>query len=76
MFNIYVKLMEECSEVIHACSKVLKRGRHGVAKQDLSREGGVVEAIIGLMIDRGLIDIQTKESASIRTENRYKDLET
>ena len=52
MLNIYVKLMEECSEVIHACSKVLKRGRHGVEKQDLSREVGDVEAIIGLMIDR------------------------
>ena len=74
MFNIYVKLMEECAEVIHASSKVLKRGRHGVEKQYLSEEVGDVQAIIGLMIDQGLIDMQTARRKKDSTENKYRNL--
>ena len=43
-FNLYVKLMEECGETIHAAAKVLKRGRHGVEKYILSEECGVIWA--------------------------------
>ena len=74
MFNIYVKLMEECAEVIHASSKVLKRGRHGVEKQYLSEEIGDLQAIIGLMIDQGLIDMQTARRKKNSTENKYRNL--
>lgn len=74
MFNIYVKLMEECAEVIHASSKVLKRGRHGVEKQYLSEEVGDLQAIIGLMIDQGLIDMQTARRKKNSTENKYRNL--
>ena len=74
MFNLYVKLMEECAEVIHASSKVLKRGRHGVEKQYLSEEVGDVQAIIGLMIDQGLIDMQTARRKKDSTENKYRNL--
>ena len=74
MFNIYVKLMEECAEVIHASSKVLKRGRHGVEKQYLSEEVGDLQAIIGLMIDQGLIDMQTARRKKDSTENKYRNL--
>ena len=74
MFNLYVKLMEECAEVIHASSKVLKRGRHGVEKQYLSEEVGDVQAIIGLMIDQGLIDMQTARRKKDSTENEYRNL--
>ena len=74
MFNLYVKLMEECAEVIHASSKVLKRGRHGVEKQYLSEEVGDVQAIIGLMIDQGLIDMQTARRKKNSTENKYRNL--
>ena len=74
MFNIYVKLMEECAEVIHASSKVLKRGRHGVEKQYLSEEVGDLQAIIGLMIDQGLIDMQTAKRKKYATEEKYRNL--
>ena len=74
MFNIYVKLMEECAEVIHASSKVLKRGRHGVEKQYLSEEIGDLQAIIELMIDQGLIDMQTARRKKNSTENKYRNL--
>ena len=74
MFNIYVKLMEECAEVIHASSKVLKRGLNGVEKQYLSEEVGDLQAIIGLMIDQGLIDMQTARRKKNSTENKYRNL--
>ena len=66
--------MEECAEVIHASSKVLKRGRHGVEKQYLSEEVGDLQAIIGLMIDQGLIDMQTARRKKNSTENKYRNL--
>ena len=72
MFSIYVKLMEECAEVIQASSKVLKRGRHGVEKQLLSEEIGDVQAIIGLMVDRGLVDESTIARKQYQTESKYK----
>ena len=72
MFSIYVKLMEECAEVIQASSKVLKRGRHGVEKQLLSEEIGDVQAIIGLMVDKGLVDESTIARKQYQTESKYK----
>ena len=72
MFSIYVKLMEECAEVIQASRKVLKRGRHGVEKYQLSEEIGDVQAIIGLMVDRGLVDESTIARKQYQTESKYK----
>ena len=73
MFSIYVKLMEECAEVIQASSKVLKRGRHGVEKQLLSEEVWDVQAIINLMVDQGLLDISTIVRKQNQTEIKYKN---
>ena len=72
MFSIYVKLMEECAEVIQASSKVLKRGRYGVEKYQLSEEIGDVQAIIGLMVDQGLLDESTIARKQYQTESKYK----
>jgi|TARA_R110002074_G_scaffold271067_1_gene442804 NTP pyrophosphatase (non-canonical NTP hydrolase) len=73
-FNLYVKLMEECGETIHAAAKVLKRGRHGVEKYILSEECGDVLACIDLMESRGLIDIATVYSKKRRTISKYEKL--
>jgi len=66
--------MEECAEVIHASSKVLKRGRHGVEKEHLSEEIGDVEAIIELMKERGLLHLPTIQAKKEFTKNKYKEL--
>ena len=66
--------MEECAEVIHASSKVLKRGLNGVEKQYLSEEVGDVQAIIGLMVDQGLVDESTIARKQYQTENKYRNL--
>ena len=73
-FNLYVKLMEECGETIHAAAKTLKRGRHGVEKYVLSEECGDVLACIELMEARGLIDIQTVYSKKRITISKYDNL--
>jgi len=66
--------MEECAEVIHASSKVLKRGLNGVEKQYLSEEVGDLQAIIGLMVDQGLVDESTIARKQYQTENKYRNL--
>mgnify|MGYP003329267614 CR=1 FL=1 len=70
-FNLYVKLMEECGEVVRAASKVLKRGRHGVEKQHLSEEIGDVIACVELLQERGLIDMQTMKRKQLRALSKY-----
>ena len=65
--------MEECAEVIQASSKVLKRGRYGVEKYQLSEEIGDVQAIIGLMVDQGLLDESTIARKQYQTESKYKN---
>ncbi|MFP6669859.1 MAG: hypothetical protein VB857_00470 [Pirellulaceae bacterium] len=70
-FNLYVKLMEECGETVQAASKVLKRGRHGVEKYNLSEECGDVLACIEMMEARGLLDSQTMNAKKLITLNKY-----
>ena len=72
-FNLYVKLMEDCGEVVRAASKVLKRGRHGVEKQQLSEEIGDVAACIELLQQRGLIDTQSMRRKQLRTLSKYSN---
>ncbi len=74
-FNLYVKLMEECGEVVRACSKVLKRGRHGVENQQLEEEIGDVLAIIELLKDKKVLNLNTIIDKQLETYKKYGDLE-
>ena len=75
MFNLYVKLMEECGEVVRACSKVLKRGRGGVEEQQLAEEIGDVLAVIDLLRRKGAIDMRVVERKREATYEKYIHLE-
>ena len=72
-FNLYVKHKEECGAVVRAGSKVLKRGRHGVEKQQLSEEVGDVLACIELLQQRNLIDNQSMKRKQLRTLSKYSN---
>ena len=74
-FNLYVKLMEECGEVVRACSKVLKRGRHGVENQQLEEEIGDVLAIIELLKDKKVLNLNRIIDKQLETYKKYGDLE-
>ena len=65
--------MEECGEVVRAASKVLKRGRHGVEKQQLSEEIGDVIACIELLHQRNLIDNPSMKRKQLRTLSKYSN---
>ena len=55
--------MEECGELVQACSKVY---RHGNKKEDrklLSEEVGDVLAMMNLLCDAGLVDLDEKRKA-------------
>ena len=75
MFNLYVKLMEECGEVVRACSKVLKRGRSGVEEQQLAEEIGDVLAVLDLLRRKGAIDMRKVELKRQETYEKYIYLE-
>ena len=74
-FNLYVKLMEECGEVVQACSKVLKRGRHGVEEENLSKEVGDVLAVIRLLQSKDALDPVVIGEQLKQTYEKYEDLE-
>ena len=74
-FNLYVKLMEECGEVVRACSKVLKRGRHGVENQQLEEEIGDVLAIIDILRRKGALDMGVVDRKREQVYEKYQDLE-
>jgi len=52
--NIYIKLMEECGELVQACAKVLKY-RDEEWLDRLEQECGDVMAFIHLMQEKGII---------------------
>lgn len=77
-FNLYIKLMEECGEVVQACSKVLKRGRSGVAwveSKNLSEEVGDVLAIIRLLQSKDALDPVVVGEKLKQTYEKYEHLE-
>ena len=74
-FNLYVKLMEECGEVVQACSKVLKRGRHGVEEENLSKEVGDVLAVIRLLQAKDALDPVVVGESLKQTYEKYSNLE-
>ena len=74
-FNLYVKLMEECGEVVQACSKVLKRCRHGVEEENLSKEVGDVLAVIRLLQAKDALDPVVVGEQLKQTYEKYEDLE-
>ena len=74
-FNLYVKLMEECGEVVQACSKVLKRGRHGVESENLSEEVGDVLGVIRLLQSKDALDPVVVGEKLKQTYEKYQHLE-
>tara|TARA_Y100000994_G_C15562243_1_gene388814 strand:+ start:146 stop:352 length:207 start_codon:yes stop_codon:yes gene_type:complete len=67
--------MEECGEVVRACSKVLKRGRHGVENQQLEEEIGDVIAIIDILRRKGALDMGVVDRKREQVYEKYQDLE-
>jgi len=69
---LLIVAMEECGELIQACSKVY---RHGNKKQDkklLSEEIGDVLAMISLLIEEGYVNLDIAEKKKVAREKKHR----
>tara|TARA_B100000900_G_scaffold407167_1_gene419405 strand:+ start:32 stop:274 length:243 start_codon:yes stop_codon:yes gene_type:complete len=69
---LLIVAMEECGELIQACSKVY---RHGNKKQDkklLSEEIGDVLAMISLLIEEGYVNLDIAEKKKTAREKKHR----
>ena len=68
---LLIVTMEECGELVQACSKVY---RHGNKKEDrklLSEEVGDVLAMMNLLCDAGLVDLDIVEEKRKAREKKH-----
>ena len=69
---LLIVAMEECGELIQACSKVY---RHGNKKEDkvlLSEEIGGVLAMISLLIEEGYVNLEIAEKKKVAREKKHR----
>tara|TARA_B100000029_G_scaffold511894_1_gene607106 strand:- start:98 stop:328 length:231 start_codon:yes stop_codon:yes gene_type:complete len=70
--ELLIITMEECGELVQACSKVY---RHGNKKRDrklLSEEVGDVLAMMSLLIEEGLVDLNIVNAKRITRELKHR----
>ena len=70
--QLLVITMEECGELVQACSKVY---RHNGGKQEikcLSEEVGDVQAMINLLQAEGIIDLNVANEKRIARETKMR----
>lgn len=74
--EILIITAEECGEVVQAVTKLLRFGKEETAAYNnisrLEEEIGDLWCMIGLLIDRGLLD---KEAVAIASVNKRRRLE-
>tara|TARA_B100001287_G_scaffold155526_1_gene130827 strand:- start:1266 stop:1520 length:255 start_codon:yes stop_codon:yes gene_type:complete len=69
---LLIVTMEECGELVQACSKVY---RHRNKKRDrklLSEEVGDVLAMMNLLCEAGLVDLDIVENKRVAREKKMK----
>lgn len=74
-------LMEECSEVVQACSKIIRFGPNSISKRsnlsnvrELESELGDVLCLVGMLINSGIINEEEVEKACERKRLRLEEL--
>tara|TARA_Y100000114_G_scaffold118236_1_gene112720 strand:- start:1153 stop:1401 length:249 start_codon:yes stop_codon:yes gene_type:complete len=69
---LLIVAMEECGELIQACSKIYRYGNEKQHKKLLSEEIGDVLAMISLLIEEGYIDLEIAEKKKIAREKKHR----
>ena len=69
---LLIVAMEECGELIQACSKIYRDGNEKQHKKLLSEEIGDVLAMISLLIEEGYIDLEIAEKKKIAREKKHR----
>lgn len=71
--EILVILAEECSELSIECSKGIRFGVSGHTRDRLNTEAGDVIALIGILLDREILDEETLVNAIGAKINKLRD---
>ena len=69
---LLIVAMEECGELIQACSKVYRHGNKKQDKKVLSEEIGDVLAMISLLIEEGYVNLDIAENKKIAREKKHR----
>ena len=69
---LLIVAMEECGELIQACSKVYRHGNKKEDKKLLSEEIGDVLAMISLLIEEGYVNLDVAEKKKIAREKKHR----
>jgi NTP pyrophosphatase (non-canonical NTP hydrolase) len=69
--------MEECGELVQACSKIIRHYADRVDKREtlltnLNEEAGDVMAMIGILVEQGLLDQKQLNSRIATKRNKLK----
>ena len=64
--------MEECGELIQACSKIYRYGNEKQHKKLLSEEIGDVLAMISLLIDEGYVNLEIAEEKKTARVKKHR----
>jgi len=69
---LLIVAMEECGELIQACSKVYRHGNKKQDKKVLSEEIGDVLAMISLLIEEGYVNLEIAEKKKVAREKKHR----
>ena len=69
---LLIVAMEECGELIQACSKVYRHGNKKQDKKVLSEEIGDVLAMISLLIEEGYVNLDIAEKKKVAREKKHR----
>ena len=69
---LLIVAMEECGELIQACSKVYRHGNKKQDKKVLSEEIGDVLAMISLLIEEGYVNLDIAEKKKTAREKKHR----
>ena len=78
--QLLVLMMEECGELIQACSKALRRGElyeHSDSETELKKEIGDVQTMINLLVEYDVLswtDIEQREERKREKLKVWSDL--
>ena len=64
--------MEECGELVQACSKVYRHRNQKRDRKLLSEEVGDVLAMMNLLCEAGLVDLDIVENKRVAREKKMK----
>ena len=71
---LLIVTMEECGELVQACSKVYRHGNKKEQRRLLSEEVGDVLAMMNLLWEDGLVDLDIVETKREAREEKVRNV--